>query len=296
MTPIEPAVAAKKSGGFYDSPLRFPGSRRRLAPFISGMIRQALPDKPILCEPMVGGGSVFLRALAEDSVSSVVLGDIDPNVVAFWRTTFDDTAWLVAQIGQVEISTDQWAKLYSSKPTTRRDRALTFLFLNRTSYGGLVGTRCGPLGGWTQRSPHKINCRFNRETIIRRLLKAAHYRDRVELVHRADWQRTLERATGVAAGRPLVTYLDPPFLTNGHKLYRHHFDVGQHERLLRWAASVATPFILSNDTHPAVTRLYTKAGFEPLCIGLSYTSSKWRNQREVQELIYTNLSPVVRPS
>jgi DNA adenine methylase len=53
-----------------------------------------------------------------------------------------------------------------------------------------------------------------------------------------------------------VVYVDPPYVTNGHKLYRYHFDKTDHERLADVVNDLRTPWLMSYDNHPIIRDLY----------------------------------------
>ena len=86
------------------SPLRYPGSKRRLV----GYIRQALEInglKPALyVEPFVGGASVALQLMQDGLVDQVIMMDLDPWITSFWQTVFFDTEWLLEQVQTIEIN------------------------------------------------------------------------------------------------------------------------------------------------------------------------------------------------
>jgi hypothetical protein len=44
-----------------------------------------------------------------------------------------------------------------------RDIAVKCLFLNRTTFSGILHGRAGPMGGRKQQSDYKIDCRFNKD-------------------------------------------------------------------------------------------------------------------------------------
>jgi DNA adenine methylase len=60
------------------SPLRFPGGKRRLVPYIAAAIRANGLAPSLLVEPFAGGASVALELLAFGFVERIALGDLDP--------------------------------------------------------------------------------------------------------------------------------------------------------------------------------------------------------------------------
>ena len=50
------------------SPLRYPGGKNRLAPFISLLIQKSKIERPIYIEPFAGGAGVALSLLLDSVV------------------------------------------------------------------------------------------------------------------------------------------------------------------------------------------------------------------------------------
>jgi DNA adenine methylase len=53
-----------------------------------------------------------------------------------------------------------------------------------------------------------------------------------------------------------VVYVDPPYVTNGHKLYRYHFGKTEHEKLADAVLDLRVPWLLSYDNHDLIRDLY----------------------------------------
>lgn len=74
----------------------YPGSKADFYP----AIRERIPkDIRVLCEPFIGGGSTTLNLLEdmEYNIEKVVIGDISPRVVAFWKSIITDAEKLAAR-------------------------------------------------------------------------------------------------------------------------------------------------------------------------------------------------------
>jgi len=127
------------------SPLRYPGSKNSLVNYIIDalMINSFKPS--VYVEPFVGGGSIAINLLANELVDQVVLIDRDPWITGFWKDVFFDTDWIIEQIQNIEVNIENWNLYKNSKPRTIREQAITCLFLNRTSFSGILENRAGPL-------------------------------------------------------------------------------------------------------------------------------------------------------
>src|SRR3954452_17628018 len=85
------------------SPLRYPGGKRRLAPYVAAALAANDLRPDLLVAPFAGGASVSLELLDSELVGHVALGDADPMVAAFWRTVFEDTDWLCRQVESIPL-------------------------------------------------------------------------------------------------------------------------------------------------------------------------------------------------
>jgi DNA adenine methylase len=151
------------------------------------------------------------------------------------------------------------------------------LFLNRTTFSGILHGRAGPIGGRRQDSAFKIDCRFTKGSIERRLkfVGDLYKSNRLVDVWCKDWHTTL---ADVAEWYPqllpnqIIAYLDPPYLERSARLYGRSFDVtggyasrrgqcpaewigeAEHYRLAEYLRRKAQyRWLLSYDNHPALT-------------------------------------------
>ena len=272
------------------SPLRYPGSKRRFA----GYVRRALELnglKPkLFVEPFAGGASVALQLLNDGLVEKIGLIDRDPLVAAFWDTVFFDTTWLVERVKRMAVTLRQWKLWSRARPRSRRQRALKCLFLNRTSFSGIIAPGAGPIGGWAQESNYDVACRFPRKTLIRRIRQAAQLKDGVEFVWSMSWSAGLARMRQMQQRGELpedaFLYMDPPFFEKADRLYTYCFAEQQHRELRDHLLSEKSKWILSYDSAARVEELYGRA---PKQVDLLYSVAAKASQRQVQEIVLSNL-------
>ncbi len=272
------------------SPLRYPGAKRRLAGYVSEAIRLNGLRPRVFVEPFAGGASVSLQLLNNGVVDAVVLGERDPLVAAFWKVVFDDSEWLIEQISEVEVSVANWSFFRDTHFRSNRDLALACVFLNRTSFSGILAKTAGPIGGREQESEYKVDCRFNVATIAKRIRQIAALRDRVLLVRQGDWASTIEEVESWGYGEQEVFYyLDPPFYAKAARLYRYYFGADDHTTLHDRLVRLTQPWLLSYDPEPTIQALYSHNGQGPKRVDLLYSASGTGALVEAQELIVTNL-------
>lgn len=239
------------------SPLRYPGGKRQLITLFEELL--ANRDVATFVEPFAGGASISLHVARNGLADRVVIGEADPLVYSFWRTAAFDTTWLVDQVKTIEVSVATWERLKANPGRTVRERALACLFLNRTSFSGILHRRAGPIGGKKQKSEYDIGCRFPREELIRRIQEVGKLRrsGKIAAVLRGDYQQTVATSVERFTSKEMLLYFDPPFYAKAQTLYRLSFVDADHRRLADYLMSCALPWVLSYDHHPVIEDLYS---------------------------------------
>ena len=215
------------------SPLRYPGGKGLLLDFISDVIRRTFGDRVSYIEPFAGGAGIALGLLSRGIVERAVIGDIDPAISAFWRAVYFRTEEFIDKIWMCDVSIDAWHEnwhvLNSPSPTCDLELGFAAFFLNRTNHSGILRAR--PIGGLEQRGKWKLDCRYNREDLARRIEALAVYRDRVDLFegNACDLLDALDDHSKEAS----FIYADPPYLTKSTDLYLDDMDFRQHRILAK---------------------------------------------------------------
>jgi len=285
------------------SPLRYPGSKRRLVDRIKETLKANELHPSLYVEPFVGGGSVAINLLNDNLVDQVILVDLDPWITSFWQAVFHDTKWLLDQIQTIEVSLDQWYAFKNSNPRGVRDQALTCFFLNRTSFSGILEQRAGPIGGRDQQSDYPIDCRFTettRKTIVDRIKQIAQFRDRVYGVWNLSWDEAIEQIRSDQVNKKLPQenlffYLDPPFFEEADALYRFFFEDQDHKALRDFLLTLDDKWLLSYDSAEQVEALYGEAikkgtnGTQHHHIELVYSIASVSKRKKGKEVLLTNL-------
>lgn len=238
------------------SPLRYPGAKRRFSGYVAEVLRLNGLRPKLFVEPFAGGASVALELLSRGLVGAVALGELDPLVAAFWqaaRSRPDDLIdWVMAE----PVTLERWQHHRDSRPRTTLGRAVKCLFLNRTSFSGILSLTAGPIGGRAQSGRYAIDCRFPRETLAKRIRQVAALADRIAFVHAGDYRETIAKATGLSpeAG-DVFYYLDPPFYAKADRLYAKWFVDADHVALRDELGELRSPWLLSYDPAPAIQAL-----------------------------------------
>jgi DNA adenine methylase len=268
-----------------------------LIPYVADLLAANALKPELFVEPFAGGASVALQLLADGVVDSIGLVDRDPLLAGFWRTVFWDSEWLVEQIRTVPLDLDTWRKYKAASPDTDRDRAVTCLYLNRTSFSGILAPRAGPLGGTKRFDLERFACRFPRKTLARRVREAAALAEGVRFVWQLDWHQAIGRIRWQRReGRlpeNVFLYCDPPFFSKAERLYPFHFSTADHRRLSKGLLSMeqdSEPWLLSYDSLADVQSLYGESGRNIVTIDRFYTASRLVSRHPIfAEALVTNL-------
>ncbi|MBI2707712.1 MAG: DNA adenine methylase [Proteobacteria bacterium] len=282
------------------SPLRYPGSKRRLANYVRQTLELNNFRPALYVEPFVGGASVGLQLLQYELIDKVIFMDLDPWVASFWHTVFFDTKWLVEKIRTTRVTLKLWKEIKNSKPRSIRDRAWACFYLNRTSFSGILEAKAGPLGGRKQKSEYKIDCRFPRETLIKRVLQAASFSNKVYAVWNCSWEDGIseikaEQKRKNLPKKNIFYYLDPPFFEEAQELYRFYFQEKDHTRLRDYLLQFKDNWLLSYDYAKQVEVLYGDAiskktnGTNHQHVDIYYSLAILSERRVAKEVILSNL-------
>lgn len=280
----------------YLSPLRYPGGKAKFFHLIKENVERWTRPDSVFIEPFCGGAGVALNLLASCVIKRIALNDRDPLVAAFWQVAFGksgsseraakcDFDWLIDQITSKDISIKEWKIQKNYQPKNIREAAYKCLFLNRTSFNGII-EKAGPIGGWEQKK-QTLNVRFNRADLVLRLQTLWNSRDSVISVTCKPWEEVLQNQKDQNS----IFYFDPPYYHRAEQLYSYVFDNNAHNQLRDiLAATKKTPWILSYDDTPEVRELYHGiSGIDGLVIDKTYSAHPLGGGRFVgRELFFSN--------
>jgi len=270
--------------------LRYPGGKALLAPYISGVLEENYLTGCTFYEPYAGGASVSLYLLKMGFIDKAVLIERDPLVFAFWKSVLEQPAELIDLINKCPVTLDNWKQLQPLRdlkhPSKGHSYSLTELglagiFFNRTNFSGIMGA--GPIGGMSQTSNYKIDCRFNKDTVCQLITEISQYKKRID-VRFDDAVSFLVRNAKKISSEFAFVYIDPPYYAQGKKLYRHFYEDRDHQALAEYITSQGYPWVLSYDDHPRIRELYAKKRMQPI-----YLDYKVKSNRTAQELVISNL-------
>lgn len=210
---------------------------------------------------------------------------------AFWRAVLSSPDELCARIENTCLTIDEWQaqrSIYFMAPDASLDLAFATFFLNRTNRSGII-YKGGVIGGLEQAGPWKINARFNREDLCRRIQKVARFRTRITITQLDAWC-LLSHPAHTQTRR--IFYLDPPYYVKGRGLYDDFYDHSDHERIAKAVQSLTCPWIVSYDAVPEILEIYQAS--KSLRYSLSYSASTKQQGSEVMFFSDSLTVPAVR--
>ena len=240
-----------------NSPLRYPGGKSCLYDLTSHILRLNKLERGHYAEPYAGGAGLALTLLFQGHVSDIHLNDIDRSVWAFWDAVLNRTEDLIELVQSVPIDMDQWhyqRDVYlNAQDFDDLTVGFSMFFLNRTNRSGIV-KGAGVIGGLEQRGNYKIDCRFNRGELARRIERIGKYRSRIHL-HRLDALDFMNRLDESLPARALFC-IDPPYFNKGSSLYTSFYNPDDHAAVSQAVLGLKRPWMLTYDNTPEISHLY----------------------------------------
>lgn len=239
------------------SPLRYPGGKGKLAPFMGLMINKMNIKNGTYIEPFAGGAGVALMLLMEGYVDNIVINDYDKAIYSVWRAIIDEPENLVDRILYTPVTIDQWKKqkeiyVEQSKKYSL-DLAFATFFLNRTNRSGIL--KGGPIGGLEQKGNYRIDARYNAEKLVERIRAIAKYKGHIK-VYNKEIISFIEKILPNYAQNSL-TYFDPPYFNKGPELYKNFFGKEDHAKIAQLITNrVPGNWIITYDDTPEIIQLY----------------------------------------
>ena len=280
---------------FY-SPLRYPGGKNKLAKFI-GQICIDNKIKGHYVEPYAGGASVALYLLLEKKVTKITINDFDRSIYAFWHSVLKNTNALCNLIEDTDINITNWQKAKNIQKNKNRakllDLGFSTLFLNRTNVSGIIDG--GIIGGRTQKGLYKIDCRFNKEEIIRRIKTIAKNKNKIEL-YNLDAIDLIKKIKKESKNKKTIFYFDPPYYLKGKSLYINYYKDNDHENVSKAISEIKDiHWIVSYDNTPEIKKIYNWVNKKrQRTYSLLHTALKPREGKEILFLSKGLITPNIK--
>lgn len=256
------------------SPLRYPGGKNKLTELVIQILNINQLDNSITyIEPYAGGASVALNLLIADRVKNIIINDKDRSIYAFWYCLLNHTDKLCEMIVNTNITIDEWyiqKEIQNNKENVDLlSLGFSTLFLNRTNRSGIL--KAGVIGGINQNGNYKLDCRFNKEEIIRKIKLISTYKKRIKL-YNLD---TLELINRVIVGSKSKNFIffDPPYYKKGSSLYMNYYSHDDHVELSKKIMRLRKhSWIVTYDLVDEITEMYSS--LERRIYNLQYSAQR----------------------
>lgn len=252
------------------SPLRYPGGKGKLAPYVATLLEMNGLEGSHYAEPFAGGAAVALDLLFSERVKHIHINDLDWSVFCFWKAVTDYTDEFINRVETTPVNVETWMRARDIKREAKdRDPievGFSTFFLNRTNRSGILNG--GIIGGLSQEGGWKIDCRYNKDELIHRIRRIGMFRSRITVTN-LDACDFLQSHVPSIAPRSLI-YIDPPYYIKGAYLYQNHFAHADHVALSDVVKRIERhAWFVSYDNVEQIRRIYSDRAQEQFSIGYS---------------------------
>ena len=251
------------------TPIRYPGGKTKLYPEIKAILESNdLLGHPY-AELFAGGAGLAIKLLLKGDVPSIVINDFDRAVYCMWDAVVNHAEELCKFIDSAVLDVETWKAmrtLYrSSGDVGDFELGKAAFYLNRTNVSGILSG--GVIGGLEQAGNYKMDVRFNRETLKKKVMDIAARKDDIE-VTRLDAEDFINDRMSDSG---LFAYLDPPYVQKGPGLYRSAFDEAKHRSLARKVGGARSKWVVTYDADDLIDDIY--GNYERGDLEISYTAN-----------------------
>jgi len=224
-----------------------------------------------------------LHLLIEKKVKKITINDFDRSIYAFWYSVLNHTEELCDLIKKTPIDIENWyekRQIQKNKLTTDLlELGFSTLFMNRTNISGIV--IAGVIGGLKQQGKYKIDCRFNKESIISRIKLIASLKKDIDLknLDAIELIKTIQKKSKIES---TLFYFDPPYYDKGPSLYMNFYKHDQHVQVSESIKNIKNmSWLVSYDNQPEIHDIYSWAKNRIIEYSFNHSAHKSRVGKEV---------------
>ncbi len=264
----------------YATPLRYPGGKQRLTLFVLEVLRANDLQGCDYVEPYAGGAGVAIRLLLEGHVTNIHLNDSSKAIYAFWRSILTQTEEFCRLVSTASLTVEEWKRqreiIRNAGNHSELELGFSTFFLNRCNRSGVLSG--GLIGGLQQNGPWKMDARFSRNELIRRIEVIADRRSSIT-VRNLDAEQFMADYIPTLPAKSFV-YCDPPYFNKAQRLYLDSYQTEDHARIACVIQKgLPRSWIVSYDSAPEILEYYAKR--RSFLYNLQYNASTVYKGREV---------------
>lgn len=265
------------------SPLRYPGGKTQLSRFVTQLLEINKLDDIVYAEPFAGGFGAGFELLFKNKVKSVIINDYDIAIYSIWYAILNETDRFIDDINNIEITIEEWKiqkdkynKLLEEKIYSY-ELAIATYFLNRTNRSGIITG--GPIGGKNQNGNYKLDCRFNKSDLIRKIVRIRDYKDKIQL-YNMEANDFIDKIILRHNPNEIFTFFDPPYYEQGKNLYTNFFKHEDHLNLQGKINNLTDYYwILTYDNKEEILSIYED--YSKYLYSINYSASNVRKAKEI---------------
>jgi DNA adenine methylase len=240
----------------YYSPLRYPGGKGKLTNYIKLLLQKSNLIGGTYVEPFAGGAGVAMALLLDEAVSSIIINDKNKAVYSFWKSVLENTEDLCRLIKDTQVNIDEWKRQREILLSTKKyclELGFATFFLNRTNRSGILTG--GVIGGFDQQGDWKIDARYNKDNLIKRIEAIAVKKKHIK-VYNKDILNFIDKVLPTVDEKSFI-YFDPPYYKQGSSLYENHFKHEDHIKLaMAIEEKVDKPWLITYDNTSEIEKIY----------------------------------------
>lgn len=275
------------------SPLRYPGGKNCLADFLADLATRNGLTGGSYVEMYAGGSGAALSLLFRGVFSDIYINDFDYHIYSLWYSILNHSTTFINKILQTDISVKEWKRQQNVYEHGRDadivDVGFATFFLNRTNRSGIIH-KAGPIGGMDQSGNYKIDVRFNKRELIRRIESIAERRNDIFLTNLDAISVLKNLPRYIPDLENVLIYLDPPYYNKGGQLYLNNYKHCDHlalaETISRYLGDLH--WLVSYDNVKEIKEMYHQ--YRMSSFDLNYTLQSKRFGSEL--LIFSNVSNI----
>jgi len=263
------------------SPLRYPGGKTVLYDFLGALLEENNLQDCLYVEPYAGGAGAAIKLLYSEYASKILINDIDRHIYEFWNAVVNNSHALIQMIDETEVTVEEWEtqKNVYKNIDNHSDLEIGFstLFLNRCNRSGIL--TAGIIGGKEQKGKWKIDARFKKKKLIKKIEMISLYKKRIILENKD----AVSLIAGNSWPEHAFVYLDPPYYNKGKELYYNHYTHADHERLSNLMKIYSKhKWLLSYDNSDEIMDMYND--FRLIRFSINYSSNRHKKGNEIMIL------------